>query len=68
MKYRVEPNVGPRSQAARHFRTEEFNTEFDAQEAAVLKALGGPRGNLTVENVKRLWSSLEGAGWRISQV
>lgn len=68
MKYRVEPNVGPRSQAARHFRREEFDTEFNAKEAAVLKALGGERGNLTAENIERLWRSLEGAGWRISQV
>lgn len=68
MKYRVEPNVGPRSQAARHFKDREFDTEFDAKEAAVLAALGGERDNLTTENIERLWRSLEGTGWRISQV
>ena len=65
MAYRVKPNVGPYSQAVRHFKDKEFSTEFDAKEDAVLTALQGRRGGLTVENVKRLWRSLEGAGWRI---
>lgn len=68
MKYRVEPNVGPQSQAAKHFRNVAFDTEFAAKEAAILKALGGQRGSLTPANIERLWRSLEGAGWRISQV
>lgn len=68
MTYRVEPNVGPHSQAAKHFKNVAFDTELDAKEGAVLKALGGRRGSLTPENIERLWRSLEGAGWRISQV
>lgn len=68
MKYRVEPNLGPRSQAAKHFKHVAFDTEFAAKQAAILTALGGQRGNLTPENIERLWRSLEGAGWRISQV
>jgi hypothetical protein len=65
MAYRVEPSVGPYTQAAKHFKNRDFETAFSAKEDAVLTALGGQRGNLTVDNVERLWRSLEGAGWRL---
>jgi hypothetical protein len=65
MAHRVEPSVGPYTQAAKHFKDREFETAFNAKEEAVLTALGGRRGNLTVDNIERLWRSLEGAGWRV---